>query len=668
MENSRILDFEEVSPTFHHSVSLDDNTNNNNTNNNNYEKNEQQQQQEEQQQQSSLSYFPYDKQVIFRQDSQLKQEEEEHGHVHEQLQPILVCGGDMWDKGGSDLYVTRQLLSLQDRYGPDRVHFILGNRDVNKMRILEELGFGTSGNGISSSGNGNGGGGGGGDYDDDDGHHCHHHIDNVSGDNGELEDIEMEEKTIKTITKTTKKIIDYTLVPPSQRPISSSSSSSSSSPPSSYLSSLSLLKGIEKEVEVEEEVTKVIRTTKRSKRIVSTDNALPFHNGVYWLKKTGLVGDPDLIEKAKDFLQKITKNSSMIDQGDSDKQIDTNNERQTEAAADETTIPEEYAQALQAMVPNSSAADRLRWMLEKTMGSPDAFELRRSELQREQLFCSTYGRKKNKGNGNSNTTHETELNNIKISDDDVVASYKSSTHPVYGEMGHYLKRGKLGLCLGGALFMHGSLPFTPNFVAEHLQKSNNCYDNNSCSSGSNGGEESNDCNSILDEKFWLDFYQYAMPFAGKNKSGYDVENVRTTAEWVDALNSFARDQTMIWSRTVTAAEEKYLKDHCMDNRKKKKKMDVDPEPMWSSTGGYQNITSEGNPAFGSLNQYGMGWLPFPGREKNPTVIYDSWLVEGMPLRFYENSKEDAAYRKMVCDFLARSNIDVIVTGHQPGKV
>lgn len=46
----------------------------------------------------------------------------------------FVYGGDVCDRGSGDIRICQDLLSLKRRY-PDRVHLIVGNRDINKVRV-----------------------------------------------------------------------------------------------------------------------------------------------------------------------------------------------------------------------------------------------------------------------------------------------------------------------------------------------------------------------------------------------------------------------------------------------------------------------------------------------------------------------------------------------------
>jgi hypothetical protein len=257
-------------------------------------------------------YFPYDKEVVFLDDA----------INNNNNNSMLVYGGDIWDKGGADFYVIRQLLSLHRRF-PNRVHFIMGNRDINKLRIVDEL-----------------------DYDE----------------------------------------------------------------------------------------------TKR----------LPKHKGVYWLRGTGLPGDP---EKYSDL-----------------------------ATTTET------------------AAERLKWMLRSTMGSPDAFELRRTELQKERLAIM------NSQSAFSTQEECSELMPIcdgaKVSDDEVVKSYLQSCDPNSGLMSQYLSHAKLMIRFGSVLFLHGALPTigTNSFPLPWIDSSDN-----------NVGHQS-------------------------------------LTEWLDDLNKFASDQITSWKQ------------------------------------------------------------------------------------------------------------------------
>ena len=325
---------------------------------------------------------------------------------------VLVYGGDVWDRGGSDLYVIQQLLYLQQRH-EGRVHLIMGNRDLNKMRIMTELGV----------------------------------------------------------------------------------------------------------------------------------DKLPHHNGVYWLKGRGKIGDPLL-------------------EGEG--------------------------------LSQTSASDRLKWMLAQTMGSPAAFDLRKKELQRQ--------------------------SNAEVTDEDVVASYRRSCHPM-GEMGQYLQNAHLALRLGKILFVHGSLPLTQPILQEACRQQIDLRD------------------------FWSNF-DWCMPW--KKPSSSTLHEPDSVDGWLKALEKFAREHVSAWQRYVEQLE------------KKKGQMQ---NGVWSTKGGYDCSDTEEHHE--NLLQYGMGWTPDGLR--NPTVVYSSWLNDGLPYRFLPDvsSSEDIMFASLTREFFNASNLQLIVSGHQP---
>ena len=660
VQNSKILDFESIQDsglyqkynyTFleqqqHHNNNNDNDNTSTSTNSNN------DQEQKKDSQQKDQFYFPYEKHVVFKSQNQLQQPQQEkeracdssrnhsnneddvdddgdgeernnhdnnnnnnHNNNQEQQKqrhPILVVGGDMWDKGGADLYVTRQLISLQRRYGQDQVHFILGNRDLNKMRILQELGVDDIGNNNNNN-----------NENDDD----------QNGDNDCDKKKNENDKYCQTFSSST----------------------------------------------------------------------LPFHHGAYWLSGTGNPGDAALIAKGQEYLKKHSNSNS--NSNNHDHNHDHNDLQhhqpqqlplQKQPPQKQEVLPEEYAQG---MVPSNTPAERLQWMLQKSMGSPDAFELRRSELQREQEI---HFRRQQQQQHHQQHYHPID-NSIRITDEQVVKSYKSSTHP-YGVMGEYISNGKLASYLGGgAMFIHGALPFTTDIITIYKEY-----------------EKRNDVDG-----FWKEFYtKDALPFLLKdgNDDAVDDNNstiIDTTMGWVSALNAFVKQQVEHWKRNISSAEKKNNDKNFGSSRKTVSKSyntsssdtgsssndisnrcncgsssnsteSANDNKMWASTGGYQHNSMDNDDCgdninkdlFGSLMQYGMGWIPPPILQnpkpgvavKNPTVVYDSWLEDGMPRRFYKNNDVDekeaeennSIYRKMVNDFFTRSHLDVIVTGHQPG--
>lgn len=116
--------------------------------------------------------------------------------------------------------------------------------------------------------------------------------------------------------------------------------------------------------------------------IQSQNKSLPIHRGVYWLRDavcSGLPADPDSI------------------------------------------------------APSETASERLKWMLRRTMGSVDAFELRRKELERERvaIISGTYTCPSPSTGHHANGI---DTMSVRVTDDEVAQSYIRSCNPISGIM------------------------------------------------------------------------------------------------------------------------------------------------------------------------------------------------------------------------------------------
>lgn len=306
---------------------------------------------------------------------------------------------------------------------------------------------------------------------------------------------------------------------------------------------------------ISQEMGLLTEEEEQNSRNVCKDPPLPYHQGVYWLRNFHQAAGDD-------------------------------------SPSDPTIHP-----------PAEIAADRMKWMLARTMGSPNAFELRRKELQDENRRAATVMGK--------------DAASLVVTDEDVVRSYQESCHPSKGEIGNYLANAHLAFQLGEVFVIHGALPLTEDVLRNALETGNTTG-------------------------FWKNM-SFAMPWASDacKELAWEESEQKSIRKWITNLNLWASKSLEAW-------------------RKYYEKGDVTNDTIWALTGGYPH-----DMPFGQLMQYGMGWTP--DGKRNPTVVYSSWSIDGLPQRFYPDNRkpEDQLFVKLTQDFFYHAGLRLILAGHQP---
>eukprot|EP00547_Thalassionema_nitzschioides_P002215 CAMPEP_0194215434 /NCGR_PEP_ID=MMETSP0156-20130528/17223_1 /TAXON_ID=33649 /ORGANISM="Thalassionema nitzschioides, Strain L26-B" /LENGTH=429 /DNA_ID=CAMNT_0038943943 /DNA_START=427 /DNA_END=1716 /DNA_ORIENTATION=- len=141
----------------------------------------------------------------------------------------------------------------------------------------------------------------------------------------------------------------------------------------------------------------------------------------------------------------------------------------------------------------------------------------------------------------------------------------------------------------------------------------------------------------------------ALPWASLNtpylpQPWMSSTNPLSPSDWLESLNLFAKSQVEQWR--LNAENHNGLWSH----------------GVWATVGGFDYWPDEESPyQYSQLMQYGMGWLP--GRTRIPTIVYSSWMLDGMPRRFFDSDQNWFSQRTQ--KFMQDANIQIILSGHQP---
>jgi hypothetical protein len=296
----------------------------------------------------------------------------------------------------------------------------------------------------------------------------------------------------------------------------------------------------------------------------------------------------------------------------------------------------------------ASQADRLKWMLTKTMGSPLAFEYRRDELKL--LACDS-------------------------NDADVVESFVDLMRPD-GLMMEYLKCAKIAVILGDTLFIHGAihtynmgwLPqmkvFPQGENGSPVGKPVSLVDFKTTTYDPMTTVHSTKSDTSQRGQPKVDTEVEPAPLLGQapptpplssSSSTSKVSTLLPLRKWVHAINQFALEEVTDFAENIGAYIEAADRElSATDVKQTDPTTAINRETItWAAAGGYDH------PQPGSrLMQYAMGWMP--DKSVNPSVVYANHLPKDK--NSGDGGKEPSVE---VARYLRGGHVNKVIVGHQP---